>query len=183
MANTKIKKTKTNIAFDPIEIFKGKSNGAVMQIYPLTPEDAEKELCLEFNYNEEKSLEIDEDDFELAMYGFMLKYYDKNLYQNIRRYNREYTGDSKSILETPYYEHWDINYYSYETVKRLLKDLEKVQRLLETDDCNPYLLSFMDGKSKTEVSQVCEFYKRFIPAMQKMMEDSPTCTLICFSGP
>ena len=142
---------------------------------------------------EEFSIEMG--DVECFLYYFLLKYIDKNLTYNKRRYESYwgYINDFEMYLTH--------NFYTYDTLAQMLKEIDEITTLLENDYSNPrlddikknFLISYMcdqndedytnDSAVQKHISVVIDFYHRFTKRMIAMMENNKNTTIISIMGP
>lgn len=151
--------------------------------------DNVKELDDEFS--------IEEGNIDCFLAYFLFKHFDSDLYYNQHRYEC-YEG---------YIEHFEWylthNFYTYETLSKMLNDIESAADMLKKDYYNPMLAPIKERFSifymceqnhpdwingnkmaiEDHVDVVIDFYNRFVARVRKMMIDNPQTNLLSIMGP
>lgn len=150
----------------PIKIKKYGRNG--LSIYS-------DECDIEFGNN---GFSVEEFPFDDVFYYFMDKYFDKHL-----KWNKLSHEDC-----------WDMfgeNYFTYESIRDMIDELEKVCNLIENDYDNT-CLEFIKRKNYGEhkvtlpkyiVKKYIRVYKAFVEALKTIIKNNPDFDLILFAGP
>ena len=132
------------------------------------------------------------------MYYFLDKYFDKDLpYIDLRE---EYESDG-------FEWHLACNLYTYDTMNKMLDDIDECAELLDNAFDDPrldelkgrldyyrlcpdddwhnrtYTKAEMMDFIRSGIGVVTNFYRRFSRRMRGMMEHSPDCDAISFTGP
>ena len=136
---------------------------------------------------------IEEGDVECFLWYFLKKHFDNNL---------DYNRNRGEFVDG--FEWWgEANYYTYEAMTLLLKDMEKKKELLRTDYHNEELVELKkwfsifymcdrddeDYKNpkldsiERNIGVVIDFYERFICKMRNMMKSHAKANLIFVVGP
>lgn len=169
--------------------------GAGFWIYPARYSRAKKDVFTDRNTDE---ISIDEL-YMPALVPFLVKYFDK---------------------KHPYYKHqippelfngfnwyqWH-NLYSYDSIRKMLADINICADMLENDFNNPalrdvkkhielFILNYFDGRyypdipedeqneiKRSRINIATDFYRRFTDRMETMLQRSPKYRLITFEGP
>ena len=183
-----------------IEIIEGHDSSSYFWIRPVKIE-TEGLIRWEDVIEYEEEISIEEGDVECFLAYFFYKYYDSKLTYNIRRDMGEGIEDENNIFEW-YLEH---NFYTYESMCKMLDDMEKTVFLLEHCYDDAYLdeikskfsifymadkdsRDYIDKKDDAEtirkhIDVVIDFYIRFIERIKKMMKNNPDCSLLSIMGP
>ena len=145
----------------------------------------------------EEEFSIEDGVVECFLSYFLCKYFDQELTYNNRRYE---PGEGHIVG----FE-WNLihNFYNYEALRKMAKEIEDVANLLEVDYDNPQL----DGiKNKFSIFYICDeddldyanrdntaiqkhvsvaidFYRRFTKRIIKMMNNNKNATAISVMGP
>ena len=178
-----------------IEGHDGSSYFWIMPVRHCEPSD-EYTYGIEEYYHEEISIE--EDDVLHFLYYFLKKYFDNDYDYGISR------GEfAKNGFE------WNLEYniYTYDTMSKMLQDIDEKSYLLEHDfdnesilpiienfnyhDFMPNPLDFITTYTKEEERQIIrdnisiatDFYFRFSKRIRSMMKNAPDYHLISFMGP
>ena len=141
---------------------------------------------------------IEAGDVECFLQYFLLKYFDADLIYNKNR---------REVLEDGYNNafEWYLtqNYYTYETIEKLCKDILSTVDLLMFDYDNPaldevkkdfsiYYMTYDDDPDhnngspdiiKKHIYVVVDFYLRFVYRIRQSMKNNPDFNLISFEGP
>lgn len=178
-----------------IEIIEGHDPSSCFWFRPVILKETGKIL-----WNEVVELEdefsIEEDDVDCFLSYFLYKYFDKELTYNRRRY--EYDTGYISDFEW-YLTH---NFYTYDKLKELLKEIDEIAALLEYDYNNTQLDAIKknfsnfymrhqddvnyinrDDTAKKHIFILIDFYRRFIKRINAMMENNKNTTVISIMGP
>ena len=136
---------------------------------------------------------------------FFYKYFDKNLKENRER-ELDYPNESYDEFE------WYLtdNFYTYETIEKMLVDIDNVALLLQNDYDNEYLTKIKEDFSpiymmteeennkylyykqndevcnklkKEHINVVIDFYNRFTARMRKMLNNAKQYNIISIMGP
>ncbi len=145
----------------------------------------------------EEEISIEEENVKAFLYYFLCKYFDKELSYNKMRDN----GFKNKVDHFAY--HLTYNFYTYETMKKMINEIDEVATMLEVDHNNPALdpvkkdyslFSFspkedpnqMSGDNATiekHISVVIDFYRRFTNRIRQMMNNNPNATIISIMAP
>lgn len=145
----------------------------------------------------EEEFSIEEEDVDCFLSYFFYKHFDENLTYNKRR--EEEIEGSISGFE------WYLtdNFYTYDGLREMVKDIEEMAALLESDYDNPQLddvkenfsIFYMcsrededwmnpnDTSVQRHVSVVIDFYHRFAKRITAMMENNKDANVISIMGP
>lgn len=146
-----------------------------------------------------EEISIEEGYIECFLAYFLYKYFDEELFINKHRY--EYGVEDGYIQRFEWY--LTHNFYTYECMYKMLKDIEETTELLEKDYNNEKLTKL---KERFSIFYLCEsnhldyiardnrsiekhkgviinFYTRFVERMRKMMENNPETNVISIMGP
>lgn len=178
-----------------IEIIEGHDPSSYFWFRPVILKGTGKILWNEIVELEEE-FSIEEDDVDCYLSYFLYKYFDENLTYNKRRY--EYGMGYINDFEW-YLTH---NFYTYDSLSEMVKEIEETAKLLETDYFNPRLdeikesypsvdicnQSGLDNNQAEEgipkhISIVIDFYYRFAKRIISMMENNKSTTVISIMGP
>ncbi len=142
---------------------------------------------------------IEESDIECFLWHFFKKYFDSELIYNKNRVEVLQDGYANAF-------EWYLtnNYFTYETVEVMCRDILNTVDMLTHDYYNPeldevkkeYCLLYMtnhddedhmakapDAVVKKHIYVVLDFYLRFVNRIRKMMDISPESNMIAISGP
>lgn len=128
---------------------------------------------------------------------FLYKYFDANLTYNKRRYE----DDLGYISGFEWY--LTYNFYTYDVLNEMVKEIEEVASLLESDYNNSRLndikkkfsIFYMCDRNDADyinrddtaipkhISVVIDFYHRFSKRITSMMENNKNTTIISIMGP
>ena len=189
------KARQATIPLQQVEIVEGHDSGGFFWIMPVRL-TKDSEWHVEEFYPEEISI-VEQDVCEyLAV--FLRKYFDKDFpyYEETRAYNWD---------EFEWYlEH---NFYTYDTVNRMLEEIERCCELLARGEDDPVLAPLKESASwlsddpirhlwdepltdedraklmQEELKKALDFYHRFVRRMRGMMERASDYELISFMGP
>lgn len=168
-----------------IIIAEGHMTGGYFEINPLNRvEISEKHPFGADNYYKE-SIDIDFLDIEDYLYYFLTEYFD---------YNYDY-GKMRLEHSEGFEPYLEFNLYTYETMHKMLSDIQSCADMLENDFENPALDKLKESfhrwnkhiekseeiKEKTPIA--IDFYRRLVPRLQAMMNNAPDYEFICFFGP
>lgn len=154
----------------------------------------------------EKEISIEESDVENFLYYFLKKYFDEKFEPNQKRdeiRNQQGEGIEGYPMFEWYLEH---NFYSFESIEEMLKDIENKILLIKNDYNNNDLSELKNGfswlayletdtkeKSKEELNRYAEehketiinFYNKFIEYMKDMIKEGKEkgYDLISIMGP
>ncbi len=176
-----------------ITIIEGRDSGGTFWITPTNIFDSESEEPVISD-----GISIDEDDISGFLYYFLDKYFDKDLpYIDLRE---EYESDG-------FEWHLACNLYTYDTMNKMLDDIDECAELLDNAFDDPrldelkgrldyyrlcpdddwynraYTKAEMMDFIRSGIGVVTNFYRRFSRRMRGMMEHSPDCDAISFTGP
>ncbi|PWM72942.1 MAG: hypothetical protein DBX45_07290 [Oscillospiraceae bacterium] len=176
-----------------ITIIEGRDSGGTFWITPTNIYDSESEEPVISD-----GISIDEDDISGFLYYFLDKYFDKDLpYIDLRE---EYESDG-------FEWHLACNLYTYDTMNKMLDDIDECAELLDNAFDDPrldelkgrldyyrlcpdddwynraYTKAEMMDFIRSGIGVVTNFYRRFSRRMRGMMEHSPDCDAISFTGP
>ncbi|MCM1048248.1 MAG: hypothetical protein NC433_07475 [Clostridiales bacterium] len=179
-----------------IEIIEGHDTSSYFWFRPVILKEKGKILYDEVIELEEE-ISIEEGDVECFLSYFLYKYFDKNLTYNKRRYEQGmgYISDFEWYLT--------YNFYTYDTLTEMIKEIDEVADLLESDYNNPRLdnikknfsIFYMCAQNDTDyinrdntaiqkhISVVIDFYHRFTKRIAAMMENNKNTTVISIMGP
>lgn len=140
---------------------------------------------------------IEEGDVDCFLSYFLYKYFDENLIYNKTRY--EYYMGYISGFE------WYLtdNFYAYDSLTKMVKEILEVASLLESDYNNPRLddikkkfsiiymckdryrdfINCEEVAIQKHISVVVDFYRRFSKRLTSMMENNKNATVITIMGP
>ena len=137
-------------------------------------------------------------DFSAYLYEFFERYFDKNFPDD---------GLRQTFGEPGFEWNLEHNFYTYETIERLLQDMERFAELLRTDYDNPAVqrqkqffndwellpTALYDKNNLTDAEReravrenigvVISFYERFARRLRSMMAAAADCDLITVMGP
>ncbi len=183
------------VAYDlhQIIIIEGHDSGEYFSIMPVKLSSLSRYNTKEYQKEE---ISIEEGYVSAFLYYFLDKYFDESL-----PYGENGEGQGK-------FEWYLVdNLYSYETITRMLQDIEKCADLLEHDYENPYLSGLKERYKwydfvpheeiwnkkpsdreagtiiRDNIHFVTDFYRRFVRRMKAMMDNTPDYDLITFIGP
>ena len=178
-----------------ILIVEGHDSSSYFWIEPVKP-SGEEQSGMDTLYPEQISIE--EDDISRFLYYFLDKYFDDTIpYEQL-------TGEHRK----PRFE-WNLEYnlYTYETMDRMLQDIETCSVMLERQYDDPSLdelkenfewfdFVFDDDKRNRKPSEaeaddiirdnigiLTDFYRRFVRRIRIMMQRAPEYKWISFMGP
>lgn len=179
-----------------IEIIEGHDPSSYFWFRPVILKESGK-ILWEDVVELEEEFSIEEEDIECFLSYFLFKYFDKNLSYNKRRfeYDLGYISDFEWYLTH--------NFYTYDTLTEMTKEIEEVATLLESDYDNPCLsdikenfsiynmcdqgdadyISGDDSAIQDHISVVIDFYHRFTKRITKMMENNKDATVLSIMGP
>lgn len=179
-----------------IEIKEGHDSSSYFWFRPVTVKLGEKirdedvtELDEEFS--------IEESDVECFLAYFFYNHFDNELIYNKRRFE-----DGLGFING-FEWYLTYNFFTYESVRALVEDIESVAELLKADFDNPALtdvkksfsIFYMcpsDDKDYIEensanigkhIDVVIDFYKRFAKRILQMLDNNPDTDLISIMGP
>lgn len=178
-----------------IMIVEGHDYSSYFWIMPVMPS---KEAILKMKECQEEEISIEENDIYDFLYYFLKKYFDPSF-----PYDKSRSDFGEIVFE------WNLEYnlYSYDTMNKMLNEIEECAELLDSDFDNPRLsglkeyfkwYDFIDDddkwakktdKAKAEeiikrnIHVAADFYKRFIRRIRSMMKNAPEYNLISFMGP
>lgn len=160
--------------------------GSYFNIYPVKLKNNNKEELLDY------SISIEEDNINAFLYPILKKYFNFNLNQNRESYEQGFDWYSN-------------NYYDFDTLKEMIKEIEEIMYLLKNDYNNKKLdyikkdydwILFLDPNIDTRkgidinliknyVDEIINFYKKFIEYLNNMIKVSKDkgYNLITFLGP
>lgn len=181
-----------------IPIVEGHDSGGYFWIMPVKHTEETKGYLNGVKEFRKEEISIDELDIGEFLYYFLIRYFDEEYpYKDIR-------GDG---VGNSFEWNLEYNIYTYETVNRMLADIEHCSKLLKTDYDNPeldelkkrfsyytfdtdenkYKKKFSARKEKetirNNINLAVDFYDRFILRMKSMMKYAPDYNLISFMGP
>lgn len=179
-----------------IEIIEGHDPSSYFWFRPVILKESGKILWDEVVELEEE-FSIEEGDVECFLSYFLEKYFDNNLTYNMRRYEH-YIGYIDGF-------EWHLthNFYTYNTLIEMIKEINKVASLLEVDYDNPQLdnvkkhfsifymcqqsdAAYINGDVsaiQTYISVVIDFYHRFTRRIIAMLENNENTSVISIIGP
>ena len=179
-----------------IEIIEGHDPSSYFWFRPVVLKEEGKILWDEVIELEEE-FSVEEGDVECFLAYFLYKYFDKNLTYNKRRfeYDEGYIKDFEWYLTH--------NFYTYEILEKMVRDIDEVATLLEVDYNNPKLedvkkefsIFYMCDQSDSDyvnrdnsaiqnhIAVVIDFYRRFTKRIIAMMENNKNTTVISIMGP
>lgn len=179
-----------------IEIIEGHDTSSYFWFRPVILKEKGKILYDEVVELEEE-ISIEEGDVECFLSYFLYKYFDKNLTYNKRRYEQ---GMGYISNFEWYLTH---NFYTYDVLAEMIKEIDEVAALLESDYNNPRLddikknfsIFYMCAQNDIDyinhdntviqkhVSVVIDFYRRFTKRIAAMMENNKNTKVISIMGP
>lgn len=179
-----------------IEIVEGHDTSSYFWFRPVILKESGKILWDEIVESDEE-FSIEEGDIECFLSYFLYKYFDENLSYNKRRYD-ECFGYIRGF-------EWYLtdNFYTYDRLNEMIKEIEETASLLEKDYNNPQLddikkefsIFYMcphddpdhiNGDNtaiQKHISVVVDFYHRFSKRITAMMENNKNTTVISIMGP
>lgn len=191
-----IKKAANN--YRQIPIVEGHDSSSYFWIMPVRHAEISDDNWHGIEECREQEISIEEDDVGEFLYFFLEKYFDPDYpYGQVRD---RYCGSGFE---------WNLEYniYTYETIGKMLDDIERCAGLLKTDFDNPALTALKEGfhpytfdpdenryrKKLTDqekeqlirdnIGLALDFYERFVWRMRKMMKAAEDYELISFMGP
>ena len=191
-----IKKAANN--YRQIPIVEGHDGSSYFWIMPVRHVEVSDDNWYGIEECREQEISIEEDDIGEFLYFFLEKYFDPDYpYGQVRD---RYCGSGFE---------WNLEYniYTYETIRKMLDEIELCAGLLETDFDNPALTDLKNGfhpytfdpdenryqKKLTDqekehlirdnIGIALDFYERFVGRMRKMMRAADDYELISFMGP
>lgn len=170
---------------DKIEIQEGHNNSSYFWIMPIKFNyNEDEENCELIERYKEKEISIEETDVEEYLDFFLNKYFDKSFIPNIKRDEiRNKCGEY--IKGAPIFErNLEDNFYSFESIENMIKEIENIISLLEENKKDNKLLE-LNISIDVENEIIVEFYKKFIFYMRDMLEVSKKIgyELISVMGP
>lgn len=180
-----------------VEIVAGHDSSSYFWIMPVkhsTPTEENPEGVFEHRYEE---ISIEEDDVGTYLYYYLKKYFDVGY---------EY-GKARDEGCKGFEWYLTYNFYSYETMNKMLQEIEEKALLLANDfenkklepltkhfhysDFLPSNIRWSRNYTEEEQKEIIKnnigiavnFYKRFVRTMRSMMENSPEYNIISFMGP
>lgn len=179
-----------------IEIIEGHDPSSYFWFQPVILKESGKILWDEVIELEEE-FSIEEGDIECFLSYFLFKYFDRELSYNKRRF--EHGVGYVSGFE------WNLthNFYTYDGLMKMTKEIDEVAALLELDYNNPclddikknYSIYYMcnqsdadyinrdDSAIQNHISVVIDFYHCFTKRIIKMMENNKNTTVLSIMGP
>ena len=161
-------------------------------------------------------ISIEENDVDQYLTPFLYRYFDDELDANKMRIEDHWTDDDGVEHSTPvrgFEWYLTYNYYTYESIQHILKDIQDTVEALSTGRENEYTAKLREKrgwatyqllyardlgeeqikeyndnrptKDDTEISLIIDFYQRFIYRMEYMMRvgQEKGYNLISFMGP
>ena len=175
-----------------IHIIEG-HRGGYFQIFPVRHTAVTEENWNGIEECIEEEISIDEEEVFYHLYYFLNKYFDKDY---------PYADARPPYCEDEFEWSMEYNIYTYETIKKMLSEIEECAHLLRTDFHNPKLDALKNkvcdhpfapenipgdqqipAKKQELIAAVSDFYERFVNRMQHMMENASEYELISFMGP
>lgn len=180
-----------------IEIVEGHDPSSYFWIRPVTISDSNDRYWWDRVSELEEEISIEEGYISDFLFYFLTKYFDKELSYNKMRVDE---FEERIVGFEWYLTH---NFYTYECMDRMLKEIDDVALLLQTDYHNPKLVELKKGYStfsmcsiddpdygsnsdaaiERHIPVVIDFYGRFTSRMRKMMENNRNTSIISFMGP
>lgn len=180
-----------------IEIIEGYDDSSCFNFRPVLLNESGK-ILLEEVVCIEEIFSIEEGNIECFLWYFLRKYFDGNLTYNKRRYDEDldvYIGSFEWYLTH--------NFYTYDTLRKMVEEIENMATLLETDYNNPILDGVKEnfsifymcdrndedyingdyGAIPKHISVVTDFYRRFAKRITAMMENNKEAHVISVMGP
>ncbi len=125
---------------------------------------------------------------EVFLFHFLKKHFDPTLKYNSHRVTNWRNDTYQCVFD----ELGGYNFYTYDTIRKMIIDLEETARLLETDFDNPLVAPIISryevcylhapdseawedgefGEVKDHVSVVCDFYRRVAKSLLYAIENS-----------
>lgn len=180
-----------------IEIVEGHDPSSYFLFSPAMFKETGEEVLWDEAVEMDEGFSIEEGDIYCFLSYFLYKYFDENLTYNKRRY--EYGEGYVSGFE------WYLtdNFYTYDVLNEMVKEILEVASLLESDYNNPRLddikkkfsIFYMCPRSDADyfnrdasaiqkhISVVIDFYHRFSKRITSMMENNKNTTVISIMGP
>ena len=173
---------------EQITIINGRDGGGMFWIFPISLDDetVEEREPLADNYG----ISIDETDIHEFLSFFLVQQFDPAIQE-------------RDEWEENCFDSYGHNYYTFETMRRMLKEIRSVSRLLQEEYDHPmlddlksrftwYLYTPKNWKEVTETEKnelrrnrvplAADFYERFCVRMEEMMT-LPGRNAISFAGP
>ena len=185
-----------------IPIIEGHNPKSYFWIMPVIAQNGEQiwndraEFCLD------SEISIEEGYVDCFLAYFFLKHFDIDYWCNRSRF---FTWHVQGEEPDRHGFEWNLedNFYSYESIEKMIFEMELVARLLEIDYDNPlldavksrfsiyylgdYEDSMRDRSDDAEIKKrkavIIDFYRRFASRMRKMMTDNPQTDKISICGP
>ena len=178
-----------------VMIVEGHDSSSYFWIMPVKPS---KEARFGMEEYRREEISIEEDDVSTFLFYFLDKYFDASFpYEEI---STDRYGDGFE---------WNLEYnvYSYETMNRMLQEIEECINLLEQQFDDPYLDGVKerfkwydfdpdedrwnkkptnkeaDTIIRNNIHVATDFYRRFVWRIKAMMKNAPDYDLISFMGP
>lgn len=180
-----------------INIIEGHDPSSYFWFRPVKIHNVEKIMWTDVEELKEE-FSIEEEDIYCFLSFFFFKYFDKEYIYNKNRYD----GDFCNYIEG--FE-WNLthNFFSYETLEKMLCEIEMVTKLLKKDYMNEKLkpikerfsIYYMCDQESSEYREetpeniekhkdvVIDFYQRFVKRMRKMMINNSNTDIISIMGP
>lgn len=184
-----------------IRIVEGGCGSSYFNIFPIKVKNVDDDTDATDNVEEmwDDAIAIEEENVNSFLYPVLKKYFNSDLLENKNR------SDAKDEFE------WYLtnNFYTYDNIEEMIKELKEIMTLLKNDYDNPkldfikenyswvlYLDSRVDSRNipenskcnelvKPYVDEIINFYKRFIDYLEDMMINGKKngFELITFIGP
>lgn len=197
-----------------IDIIEGLKSGGNFTIFPI-----ENALGIDGCYyrtkqdNKNHIITLDETFSFPFIFFFLKKYFDISIQNRKTELLTDDNGDEMDFTPDEVFYWWGCNYYSYDEIKIILKEIKKYSEYLISDFENPELDEFkeylidnhfdslfiqrfypnLQWEELTKDEQndfikahsyiLVDFYQRLGEHFEKMMSSSSDCKFICFAGP
>lgn len=173
---------------DQIPIVEGHDGGDYFWIMPVRPVERSEKYWNGLQEHRVQEISVEEDFIGTFLACFLDKYFD--------------AGNQRDGLTE--FDWYGSNLYSYDTVRRMLDEIEHCAALLESDYDSPELndlkeyfhdWGFRPGGNadqntaeqarsfRKHIAGAADFYARFVRRMRAMMRAAPECEYIVFEGP
>lgn len=197
--------------FPLIEVEEWHNYGDSFWLMPVRVKDISKNCAYSDNleYMKDEEISISENAFEAFLYPIFKKHFDKDLPENNGRFE-EYPSETERRYITWFECYLTDNFYTYDSIEVVLKEIEKIAEILKKDYDDPRLDGMHKGfrslpyympeywhvdkkLSEEEADMVArenkehilDFYKRFVQKLRDMMAAGKAagCKLISVCGP
>lgn len=197
--------------FHLIKIEEGHNYGDSFWLMPVRAKDIAKNCAYSDNLfcMKDEEISISERSFEDFLYTIFKKHFDENLPENKSRWE-SYPSEPKHKYITCFEWHLTDNFYTFDSIEAIIKEIEEISDILEKDYDDPqlekmrigfrHLYSYMprywrtnekltdlekDNIAMDNKEHILDFYKRFVASLRKMMKAGAAAgyKLISVCGP